>query len=195
MSDEGNEMRDMVVEDCHDKMRKAIEHLKDEFGAVRTGRAQPGPRREAARSTTTAPRCRCSSSPGFSVPEPRVLVISPYDKSAIKAIEKAIQSSATSGSPPSNDGAVIRLVVPAAHRGAAQGAREGREAPGRGGPGRGAQRPPPGPPRPRGAARRTATSPRTSSTGSRRTSRSTPTRSIAEIDELLDHKEQELLEV
>ena len=48
---------------------------------------------------------------GFSVPEPRVLVISPYDKGAIKAIEKAIQSSDL-GVTPSNDGTIIRLSFP-----------------------------------------------------------------------------------
>ncbi|HUV09575.1 MAG TPA: ribosome recycling factor, partial [Acidimicrobiia bacterium] len=42
MSDQGAEMTALIVEDCHDKMRKAIEHLKGEFGAVRTGRANPG---------------------------------------------------------------------------------------------------------------------------------------------------------
>ena len=47
----------------------------------------------------------------FSVPEPRVLVIAPYDKSAIKAIEKAIQASDL-GVTPSNDGAMIRLTFP-----------------------------------------------------------------------------------
>jgi ribosome recycling factor len=48
---------------------------------------------------------------GFSVPEPRLLVISPYDKNAIKAIEKTIQASDL-GITPSNDGAVIRLAFP-----------------------------------------------------------------------------------
>ena len=49
---------------------------------------------------------------GFSVPEPRMLVISPYDKGSMKAIEKAIQSSDL-GINPSNDGHVVRLVFPA----------------------------------------------------------------------------------
>src|SRR5207245_1394900 len=49
---------------------------------------------------------------GFTVPEPRVLVISPYDKGAMKAIEKAIQSSDL-GINPSNDGHVVRLAFPA----------------------------------------------------------------------------------
>src|SRR6185295_3813634 len=48
---------------------------------------------------------------GFSVPEPRILVISPYDKSSVKAIEKAIQGSDL-GINPNNDGTVIRLVFP-----------------------------------------------------------------------------------
>jgi ribosome recycling factor len=110
MSDQGAEMRDMVIEDCHDKMRKAIAHLKEEFGAVRTGRATPGLVEKLPidfYGTTQELR----QIAGFKVPEPRLLVIDPYDKSSIKAIEKAIQASDL-GMTPSNDGHVIRLAVP-----------------------------------------------------------------------------------
>src|SRR6185312_10198525 len=110
MSDQGQEMRDMVVEDCHDKMAKAIVHLKDEFSAVRTGRASPS-LVEKLRVDYYGSDVPLQQLAGFSVPEPRVLVISPYDKGSIKAIEKAIQGSDL-GINPNNDGTVIRLAFP-----------------------------------------------------------------------------------
>ena len=110
MSDQGQEMRDMVVEECHDKMAKAITHLKEEFGAVRTGRASSSlvEKLKVDYYGTDVPLQQLA---GFSVPEPRVLVISPYDKGAIKGIEKAIQTSDL-GITPNNDGVIIRLVFP-----------------------------------------------------------------------------------
>jgi ribosome recycling factor len=110
MSDQGQEMRDMVVEECHDKMAKAITHLKEEFAGVRTGRASSSlvEKLKVDYYGTDVPLQQLA---GFSVPEPRVLVISAYDKSAIKSIEKAIQASDV-GVTPSNDGALIRLTFP-----------------------------------------------------------------------------------
>jgi len=110
MSDQGQEMRDMVVEEGHDKMAKAITHLKEEFGAVRTGRASSSlvEKLKVDYYGTDVPLQQLA---GFSVPEPRVLVISPYDKGAIKGIEKAIQTSDL-GITPNNDGQIIRLVFP-----------------------------------------------------------------------------------
>jgi ribosome recycling factor len=105
-----NEMIELVVDDCHDKMRKAIDHLKGEFGAVRTGRANPQ-LVEKLKVEAYGEELPLQQLAGFSVPEPRLLVISPYDKSQIKAIEKAIQTSDL-GVNPSNDGAVIRLAFP-----------------------------------------------------------------------------------
>ena len=100
----------MVVEECHDKMAKAITHLKDEFAAVRTGRASSSlvEKLKVDYYGTEVPLQQLA---GFSVPEPRVLVISPYDKGAIKGIEKAIQTSDL-GITPNNDGQIIRLVFP-----------------------------------------------------------------------------------
>ena len=110
MSDQGEEMRAMVVEECRDKMRKAVTHLKGEFGSVRTGRASAAlvEKLRVDYYGTDTPLQQLAS---FSVPEPRVLVISPYDKGAIKGIERAIQSSDV-GITPNNDGVVIRLVFP-----------------------------------------------------------------------------------
>jgi ribosome recycling factor len=105
-----NELAELVVEDCHDKMNKAIEHLKGEFGAVRTGRANPA-LVEKLMIDSYGAMVPLQQLAGCSVPEPRLLVISPYDKGNIKAIEKAIQGSDL-GVNPSNDGAVIRLAFP-----------------------------------------------------------------------------------
>jgi ribosome recycling factor len=107
-----SELSDLVVVDTHDKMRKAIEHLKGEFAAVRTGRANSG-LVEKLRVDYYGSEVPLQQIAGFSVPEPRLLVISPYDKSpeAIKAIEKAIQGSDL-GVTPGNDGSVIRLAFP-----------------------------------------------------------------------------------
>ena len=110
MSDDGAAMRDMIVDECRDKMRKAVGHLKDEFASVRTGRATPG-LVEKLRVDYYGSEVPLQQLAGFSVPEPRVLVISPYDKQSVKAIEKAIQGSDL-GINPNNDGAVIRLVFP-----------------------------------------------------------------------------------
>jgi ribosome recycling factor len=98
------------VAECKDRMHKAVVHLQEEFSAVRTGRATPAlvDKLKVDYYGTEVPLQQIA---GFSVPEPRVLVISPYDKSAIKGIEKAIQGSDL-GVNPSNDGTVIRLSFP-----------------------------------------------------------------------------------
>ncbi len=110
MSDQGDEMRELVIDECKDKMHKAIEHLKTEFGGVRTGRATSSlvDKLRVDYYGSEVPMQQLAS---FSVPEPRVLVISPYDKGAIKGIERAIQTSDV-GITPNNDGTVIRLVFP-----------------------------------------------------------------------------------
>ena len=110
MSQSDNEMLELVVDECHDKMRKAVEHLKGEFAAVRTGRASSG-LVEKLRVDYYGSEVPLQQLAGFSVPEPRLLVISPYDKGSIKAIEKAIQTSDL-GITPGNDGVVIRLAFP-----------------------------------------------------------------------------------
>lgn len=101
---------DTHVADCKERMHKAVAHLQEEFSAVRTGRATPAlvDKLKVDYYGTEVPLQQIA---GFSVPEPRVLVVSPYDKTAIKAIEKAIQGSDL-GVNPSNDGTVIRLSFP-----------------------------------------------------------------------------------
>jgi ribosome recycling factor len=98
------------VDEARDKMHKAVVHLQDEFGAIRTGRATPA-LVEKMKVDYYGSEVPLQQLAGFSVPEARVLVISPYDKGALKAIEKSIQASDL-GVNPSNDGAVIRLTFP-----------------------------------------------------------------------------------
>jgi ribosome recycling factor len=106
-----DEMRDVVFEECRDKMRKAVAHLQDEFAGIRTGRATPA-LVEKLKVDMYGSEVPLQQVAGVTVPEARMLVISPYDKGGIKAIEKAIQTSDL-GINPSNDGQVVRLVFPA----------------------------------------------------------------------------------
>jgi ribosome recycling factor len=110
MASDGDEMRDLVLEDCRDKMRKAVSHVQGEFAAVRTGRASSA-LVERMKVEFYGVENTLQQLAGFGVPEPRVLTITPYDKNAIAAIEKAIQQSDL-GVNPSNDGQVIRLNFP-----------------------------------------------------------------------------------
>ena len=88
--DGGDARQEIIADDASDKMHKAVVHLQEEFGAVRTGRATPG-LVEKLQVDYYGSEVPLQQLAGFTVPEPRVLVISPYDKGAMKAIEKAIQ--------------------------------------------------------------------------------------------------------
>jgi ribosome recycling factor len=101
---------DDVLLEAQDKMEKAVLHTQAEFAAIRTGRASPA-LVERIKVDYYGAEVPLQQLAGFSVPEPRLLVITPYDKGSIKAIEKAIQNSDL-GINPSNDGTVIRLVFP-----------------------------------------------------------------------------------
>jgi ribosome recycling factor len=99
-----------TLNDARHKMEQAVAHLKDELAAIRTGRATPAVlnRVTVEYYGTPVPLNQLAS---INVPEPRSLVVQPFDKGAIGAIEKAIQSSDL-GITPSNDGQLIRLVFP-----------------------------------------------------------------------------------
>jgi ribosome recycling factor len=101
---------DAVLDDCRDKMLKALEHTRSEFAAIRTGRAAPA-LVEKIRVDYYGSEVPLQQLAGIQVPEAKLLVITPYDKGALKAIEKALQHSDL-GINPNNDGAVIRLVFP-----------------------------------------------------------------------------------
>jgi undecaprenyl diphosphate synthase len=93
------------------RMRKAIDALKHELASVRTGRAAPSLVEELEVDAYGAATPLVSLA-AISAPEPRQIVIQPWDRSLIKAIEKAILASDL-GLTPGNDGAVIRLNIPA----------------------------------------------------------------------------------
>jgi ribosome recycling factor len=101
---------DSALKAATEKMDKAIAVLKDELAGVRTGRATPALLQRVVVDYygTPVPIQQLAS---FSVPEPRTLVISPFDRNAIAAMEKAIQASDL-GITPGNDGTVIRLSFP-----------------------------------------------------------------------------------
>jgi len=105
-----NEIIELVLEDTRDKMAKAIEHVRAEFAAVRTGRASSA-LVEGLHVDYYGSEVPLKQIANFSVPEPRLLVISPFDKGAMAAIEKAITTSDL-GLSPSNDGNIIRLSFP-----------------------------------------------------------------------------------
>jgi ribosome recycling factor len=105
-----DELAGLVLEDTRDKMRKAIDHVRSEMSNVRTGRASSAllePLMVDYYGTSTALRQLA----GFSVPDAMLLVVTPYDKTSLGAIEKAIMASDL-GINPTNDGNVIRLAFP-----------------------------------------------------------------------------------
>ena len=100
-----------VLADAEARMAKAMEALKRDLGTIRTGRASPSlvERLTVEYYGTQTPLNQMA---GISVPEPRLLVIQPWDRGSIGVIEKAIQKSEL-GLNPTNDGQVIRIGIPA----------------------------------------------------------------------------------
>lgn len=99
-----------IIKNADEKMTKTIAVLKTEFATMKAGRANP------TMLDRVQVECYGSMMPinqlgGVSAPEPRVILIQPWDKSSIKDIEKAILKSDL-GINPSSDGQVIRLIVP-----------------------------------------------------------------------------------
>jgi len=101
---------DELLLEAEAKMDQAVEHVLGEFGSIRTGRANPSilNRVQVDYYGTPTPLQQLAS---VSVPEAQLLVISPYDRGAMGDIERAIQASGL-GLNPSNDGTVIRLAFP-----------------------------------------------------------------------------------
>ena len=103
-------MIEETLKDAAHKMEQAIEHTKAEFAKIRTGRANPGLISDLKVSYYGTPT-PLQQLAGIAVPEPRMLVVTPYDRNAMKEIERAIQGSDL-GLNPSNDGTLIRVVFP-----------------------------------------------------------------------------------
>lgn len=103
-------MIDEILLEAEAKMDKAVEVAKEDFMTIRTGRANPAMFNKIVVDYygTYTPVQQLAS---FQAPEARMIVVSPFDKSALAAIEKAIRDSDL-GVNPSNDGAVIRVPLP-----------------------------------------------------------------------------------
>lgn len=101
---------DARLQQYEEKMKKALDFLESEFGSIRAGRANPHvlDKLRVDYYGTPTPIQQVGN---VTVPEARIIQIAPWDKSLLKAIEKAIQTSDI-GINPSNDGSVIRLVFP-----------------------------------------------------------------------------------
>jgi ribosome recycling factor len=98
------------LEDAGERMHKSVESTRHEFGTVRTGRASPA-LLDRVDVDYYGARTPLKQLAGISASEARLLTVTPYDKSSIKTIEKAIMESDV-GLTPSNDGNVIRLTIP-----------------------------------------------------------------------------------
>jgi ribosome recycling factor len=100
-----------VLAEAAEKMDKAVEVCKDDFATVRTGRANPAlfEKIQVEYYGTPTPLQQLAS---LQNPEARTLIITPYDKSALKDIEKAIVNYPNLGASPSNDGNIIRVTMP-----------------------------------------------------------------------------------
>ena len=101
---------DQHLREAEQKMTKAVEVAKEDFAAIRTGRAHPAmfSKIQADYYGTPTPLQQLAS---FQIPEARMVVITPYDRNALHNIEKAIRDSDL-GVNPTNDGTVIRIVLP-----------------------------------------------------------------------------------
>jgi ribosome recycling factor len=103
-------MIDQTYQNAERKMKRAVEALQHDLGAVRTGRASPAllDRVQVDYYGTPTPLNAVAT---ISVPEPRLLVIQPWEKKLLPVIEKAIQKSDL-GLTPNSDGSVVRLAIP-----------------------------------------------------------------------------------
>jgi len=101
---------DDTLLEAEEKMEKAIEVAKEDFAAIRTGRANPAMFSKIMVDYYGSPT-PLQQLASFQTPEARTVIVSPYDKSSMTAIEKALRDSDL-GVNPSNDGVIIRLVLP-----------------------------------------------------------------------------------
>ena len=103
-------MIDDIKQDAEHRMQSALDALERELTGIRTGRASPAlvDRLQVDYYGTSTPLNQLAS---ISAPEPRMLIIQPWDRGSMGAIEKAIQKSEL-GLTPNNDGQMIRLAIP-----------------------------------------------------------------------------------
>ena len=103
-------MKDEVIEEARKEMEQALAAFKHEMSRVRTGRASTALIENLSVNYHGA-KVNLRQVAGLAAPEARLLVITPYDRSSIHDIEKAIQQTPELGLTPLNDGKVIRLPI------------------------------------------------------------------------------------
>ena len=123
-------MIDEELFEAEEKMDKAVAVAKEDFATIRTGRATPQMFSKVLVDYYGAPT-PIQQLASFQTPEARMIVISPFDKSSMQNIERAIRDSDL-GVNPVDDGNVIRVVLAHPHRGAAQGVHQAGATQGRG---------------------------------------------------------------
>lgn len=99
-----------VMQDARERMRKAVEHLEHEYAGVRTGKASAA-LVEDIRVEYYGAHTPLREIAGITTPEPRLIVIQPWDQNAVPNIVKAIQASSL-GITPVDDGRVVRIPIP-----------------------------------------------------------------------------------
>ena len=103
-------MLDEIIADASHRMDQAVEKVSEEFAGIRTGRANP----QILTKLTVdyyGVQTPLQQLANFSVPEPRILIVNPFDRGSVNDIERAIRESDL-GLNPSTDGAIIRCVFP-----------------------------------------------------------------------------------
>lgn len=100
-----------VLTEAGNRMTKAVEVARDDFATVRTGRANPALFQRILVDYYGSPT-PLGQLASLQAPEARMLIVTPYDKTALKDIERAIATAPNIGANPSNDGQVIRVIMP-----------------------------------------------------------------------------------
>ncbi len=103
-------MEQDMIRETEEHMRKCLEHLRHELGTIRTGRANPAIIEHLHVEYYGAPT-PLQTIAAITAPDPRQLLVQPYDRTALGPIEKSIRQSDL-GFNPTNDGAVIRITIP-----------------------------------------------------------------------------------
>jgi ribosome recycling factor len=100
-----------VLTETREKMGKAVDVAKDDFNTVRTGRINPALFQKIPVDYygTPTPLAQLAS---LQAPEARTLIVTPYDKTALKEIERAIATFPNLGASPTNDGTIVRVTIP-----------------------------------------------------------------------------------
>ncbi len=103
-------MTSEVINSSEDKLKKSLDALKKDYGTLRAGRATPSLLDKVMVDYYGTPT-PVNQMANVTIPEPRIIMIKPYDKGSLKEIEKAIQKSDL-GLNPNSDGVAIRLTIP-----------------------------------------------------------------------------------